>query len=137
MGGDHRKPSVRSRKRSDSFKEFVLDQLHAMPDLTGRAMFGGYGLYYQQTFFAIIHTGRLFFKTHDLTQPLYRARGMQPFSPRARPPLARYYEVPLEILEDAENLRIWAHQAVVPPTAQLMLPFPDCQGMDRSWPVIN
>ena len=92
------------RRRSDSFKDFVLDQLSAMPDLTGRAMFGGYGLYFQGRFFAIIHRGRLFFKTHDLTQPFYRSRGMQPFRPSPRRILARYYEVPLDILEDP---KIW------------------------------
>ena len=119
------------RMHSDSFKDFVLDQLCAMPDLTGRTMFGGYGLYYQNKIFAIIHKGRLFFKTHDLTQPLYRSRGMQPFSPRTRPTLTRYYEVPVEILEDPADLATWAHQAAVPPSAQLVLPFAEFQGTDR------
>ena len=111
------------RRRSDSFKDFVLDQLSAMPDLTGRAMFGGYGLYFQGRFFAIIHRGRLFFKTHDLTQPFYRSRGMQPFRPSPRRILARYYEVPLDILEDPQDLAAWARNAAVPPSAQLLLPF--------------
>ena len=111
------------RTRSDSFKDFVLDQLSAMPDLTGRALFGGFGLYHRGSFFAIIHTGRLFFKTHDLTQPLFRSRGMQPFRPSARHTLSRYYEVPVEILEDARDLAAWARQAAIPPSAQLELPF--------------
>ena len=115
------------RTRSDSFKDFVLDQLNAMPDLTGRAMFGGYGLYHRERFFAIIHKGRLFFKTHDLTQPLYRSRGMQPFRPSARHTLARYYEVPLDILEDARDLATWARHAAIPPSAQLLLPFTRAQ----------
>ena len=111
------------RTRSDSFKDFVLDQLSAMPNLTGRAMFGGYGLYHRGRFFAIIHKGRLFFKTHDLTRPLYRSRGMHPFRPSARQTLARYYEVPLDILEDPRDLAAWARHAAVPPSAQLLLPF--------------
>ena len=86
-------------------------------------MFGGYGLYHRGSFFAIIHKGRLFFKTHDLTQPLYRSRGMQPFRPSARQILSRYYEVPLDILEDSRDLAAWAHHAAVPPSAQLLLPF--------------
>jgi DNA transformation protein len=116
------------RTRSDSFKDFVLDQLSAMPDLTGRAIFGGYGLYHRGSFFAIIHRGRLFFKTHDLTQPLYRARGMPPFRPSARHTLARYHEVPLDILEDPRDLATWAYDAAVPPSAQLLLPFPTLSG---------
>ena len=113
--------------RSDSFRDFVLDQLNAMSELTGKAMFGGYGLYHRGRFFAIIHKGRLFFKTHDLTQPLYRIRGMQPFRPTARQTLARYYEVPLDILEDARDLAAWAHDAAIPPSAQLLLPFTGSQ----------
>ena len=38
------------RMRKDSFKDFVLDQLSAMPDLTGKTMFGGYGLYHKASF---------------------------------------------------------------------------------------
>ena len=111
------------RTRSDSFKDFVWDQLSALPDLTGKAMFGGYGLYHRGRFFAIIHKGRLFFKTHDLTRPLYRSRGMQPFRPRARHALAQYYEVTLDILEDPRDLTTWAREAAIPPSAQLPLPF--------------
>ena len=111
------------RMRKDSFKDFVLDQLSAMPDLTGKTMFGGYGLYHRASFFAIIHKGRLFFKTNDMTQPLYRSRGMQPFRPSARQTLARYYEVPVDILEDPRDLVAWAQHAAVPPSAQLLLPF--------------
>ncbi len=72
------------RMQDDSFKDFVSDQLGAMPDLTGKAMFGGYGLYHRTSFFGIIHKGRLFFETNAITQPLFRSRGMQPFRPGAR-----------------------------------------------------
>ena len=54
--------------RHDSFKDFVLDQLGEMPELTGKAMFGGYGLYQRATFFGIIHKGRPVSYTH-LTLP--------------------------------------------------------------------
>src|SRR5207302_1728335 len=38
----------------DSFKEFVLDQLGALPELRSRAMFGGHGLYQADCFFGIL-----------------------------------------------------------------------------------
>lgn len=109
--------------RHDSFKDFVLDQLREMPALTGKAMFGGHGLYQGATFFGIIHKGRLYFKTNDVTQPLYRARGMQPFRPSAKQTLTQYYEVPTDILEDPDRLIVWARRAVTLPTSQLPLPF--------------
>ena len=109
--------------RHDSFKDFVLDQLGEMPELRGKAMFGGYGLYQRATFFGIIHKGRLYFKTNDVTQALYRARGMHPFRPNAKQTLTQYYEVPTDVLEDSDHLIVWARSAVTLPTAQLLLPF--------------
>ena len=38
----------------DSFKEFVLDQLGALPDVRAKAMFGSHGIYSGETFFGIL-----------------------------------------------------------------------------------
>lgn len=111
--------------RADSFTDFVLDQLGQIPQLVCKAMFGGHGLYQRETFFGIIHKGRLYLKTNGVTQSAYAARGMQPFRPNGKQLLKHYYEVPVDILEDAEQLKVWAHRAIAPPTAQLMLPFHD------------
>ena len=46
----------------ESFKEFVLDQLSALPEVRARAMFGAHGLYQGERFFGILDEGRLFFK---------------------------------------------------------------------------
>ena len=110
--------------RHDSFKDFVLDQLGELPDLVGKAMFGGHGLYQRDRFFGIIHKGRLYFRTNGFTQPLYLSRGMRPFRPNAKQTLTHYYEVPIDILEDADHLLAWANAAVTLPTSQLSLPFP-------------
>ena len=64
----------------DSFKEFVLDQLSALPDVRARAMFGAHGLYSGEHFFGILDEGRLFFKTDAQSQADYTARGMGPFT---------------------------------------------------------
>jgi TfoX/Sxy family transcriptional regulator of competence genes len=58
----------------DSFKEFVLDQLSALPALRAKAMFGAHGLYSDDKFFAILDQGRLFFKTNAQIQSNYTAR---------------------------------------------------------------
>ena len=97
--------------KQDSFKDFVLDQLSGLRGLTYRAMFGGYGLYQRETFFGIIHKGRLYFKTDRITATRYRDRGMKPFKPSAAQTLKNYYEVPVEVLEVAGDLTAWASQA--------------------------
>jgi len=97
--------------KHDGFKDYVLDQLADLPGVTCRAMFGGYGLYQRNTFFGIIHKGRLYFKTDRMTAPRYRDRGMNPFKPTSRQTLKNYYEVPVEVLEAADDLTTWASQA--------------------------
>ncbi len=100
--------------KSDGFKDFVLDQLADLRGLTCRAMFGGFGLYSGKTFFGIVHKGRLYFKVSPATVTRYQDQGMKPFKPNARQSLKSYYEVPLDVIEDAEQLTDWAKQAGQP-----------------------
>ncbi len=97
--------------KSDSFKEFVLDQLRDLGRVNCRTMFGGYGLYRDDVFFGIIYKGRLYFKTNPTTLPAYVEMGMKPFRPNAKQTLKSYYEVPVEILEDPDQLNAWAEKA--------------------------
>lgn len=98
--------------KDDSFKDFVLDQLHELDDVEARRMFGGHGLYRDETFFGIIHRGRLYFKIEESTVGEYRKRKMKPFRPNAKQTLKSYYQVPVEILEDTDRLREWATRAI-------------------------
>jgi DNA transformation protein len=95
----------------DGFKDFVLDQLADLRGLICRAMFGGYGLRYRDTFFGIIHKGRLYFKVTPETVESYRALGTKPFRVTSKMILKTYYEVPADILEDAALLAEWAEAA--------------------------
>ncbi len=101
-----------TKGHDDAFVRFVRDQLRALGEVRSRAMFGGHGLYLQGVFFGIVFDGRLYLKTDAATVAAYAAAGMGPFRPTARQTLARYYEVPPEILEDGERLDGWARTAV-------------------------
>jgi DNA transformation protein and related proteins len=98
----------------ESFKEFVLDQLRALPEVRARAMFGAYGLYQGESFFAILDEGRLFFKTDAASQADYTTRGMEPFTyeSKGRVLTMSYHEVPPDILENAPELVAWAQRAI-------------------------
>ena len=98
----------------DSFKEFVLDQLRALPDVRARAMFGAHGLYQGESFFAILDEGRLFFKTDEASQAEYTACGMEPFTyeSKGRVLTMSYHEVPPDVLENAPELVTWAQRAI-------------------------
>ncbi|HEX9662859.1 MAG TPA: TfoX/Sxy family protein [Candidatus Binatia bacterium] len=98
--------------KDDSFKDFVLDQLRDLDDVEARRMFGGYGLYQGETFFGIVHKGRLYFKIDETTVKEYRKRKMKVFRPNAKQTLKSYYQVPVEVIEDADQLCEWAEQAI-------------------------
>ena len=100
--------------RDDSFTEFVLDQLHALPDVRARAMFGGHGLYSGENFFGILDDGKLFFKTDAESQKEFIAQGMGPFTyeMKGRVMTMAYHEVPPDVLENAPGLTAWARRAI-------------------------
>ena len=98
----------------DSFKEFVLDQLSALPELRAKAMFGAHGIYSGDKFFGILDQGRLFFKTDAASQADYVERGMEPFTykMKSKTMTMAYHEVPPDILEQPHELVFWARKAI-------------------------
>ena len=98
----------------DSFRDFVLDQLSALPELRAKAMFGAHGLYCGDKFFGILDDGRLFFKTDSRSQVDYTSRGMGPFTyeMKGKVTTMAYHEVPLDVLEQPHELTAWARQAI-------------------------
>jgi hypothetical protein len=50
---------------SQSYRDFVLEQLGRVSPVTGKSMFGGVGLYADGLFFALIAEDRLYFKVDD------------------------------------------------------------------------
>jgi DNA transformation protein len=96
----------------ESLKDFVLDQLQELGDVEARRMFGGHGLYQDDTFFGILHKGKLYFKVDESTIGEYRKRRMKPFRPNPKQTLKSYYQVPVEFIEDDHWLGAWAKAAI-------------------------
>jgi DNA transformation protein len=96
-----------------SFGAFVLDQLGALGAVEARPMFGGAGFYLDGEFFGILYKERLYFRVSPGTREAYTSRGMKPFEPfEGKKGKSRsYYEVPLEIVESADDLVKWARAA--------------------------
>ncbi len=109
-----RKPSERAAKppKPDTFRDLVVDQLSGVQGVVARSMFGGYGLFRDKVFFGVIHQGRLYFKTDAQSEVAYRERGMGYFHPGPRMYLKHHFEVPADVLEDSEQLAIWARRAL-------------------------
>src|SRR5215831_7368629 len=97
---------------SESYRSFVLEQLGRVTPVTAKSMFGGVGIYSQRLFFALIAEDRLYFKVDDITRPDFERRGMEPFRPFGEDSAMGYYEVPADVMEDANQLAIWMKKAI-------------------------
>jgi DNA transformation protein len=101
---------------SDEYIAFVRDQLRALGDLRVKRMFGGAGLYSNDTFFAILADDRLFLKVSDRTRGDYERRGLAPFSYQRKDGrkmvMGSYYPAPPEVIDDPVELCRWAEKAI-------------------------
>jgi DNA transformation protein len=93
---------------------YILEQLEGLGDLRSRRMFSGVGLYRGELFFGLIHDETLFFKSDSTNSAEYIVRNMPRFMPFPDRPKAvmAYYQVPADIIEDAESLVAWARKSV-------------------------
>lgn len=99
---------------SDSFLAFVVEQLEGLRGgVITKRMFGGVGMYCGDVFFAIIDNDTLFFKVDGESVGKYRDAGMPPFAPiPGKPPMMSYYQVPISVLEDRDEMRSWAGESI-------------------------
>jgi DNA transformation protein len=101
-------------KPGGAFRDFVLDQLSSVPALSSAPFFGGIGLRSGAAFFGVIMDGTLYFSTSPATRVEYEKRGSRCFSyvKQGKRQETKLFEVPAEVLDDADMLRDWALRAV-------------------------
>ena len=98
---------------SKEYLEYVLDQLECIGPVVSKRMFGGIGLYSDALFFGLIDDDILYFKVDDLTRPDYLKSKTKPFDPYGDGNASMsYYSVPVEVLEDTDELKVWARGSV-------------------------
>jgi DNA transformation protein and related proteins len=100
---------------SADFLTYVLDQLKPFGRVVTRRMFGGVGLYSDELFFGLLDDDTIYLKVDDTNRGDYVARGCKPFRPLTDDPDAysmSYFEVPADVLEDPDDLKIWARKSL-------------------------
>jgi TfoX/Sxy family transcriptional regulator of competence genes len=80
--------------------DFILDQLAPLP-VRARAMFGEYGLYFDEKFVALICEDTLFVKPTAISDQFFTSADLAPPYPHAK----NHYAVPAALLEESERLR--------------------------------
>ena len=113
---------------SPSYEAYVIEQLEPIEPVRVKRMFGGAGVYTRKAglFVGVIADDRLYLKVDDSSRPDYAARGMGPFRPYPGKDVASksHYELPADVLEDADELRTWFSKslAIAKPSGSRAVP---------------
>ena len=100
--------------KTDFHDYVVYDLMSHIEGITGRSMFGGYGLYKDGVVFGIIADDELYFKTDEKNLSDYKKAGSKPFcyeNGKKKIVTMSYWEVPADVLEDREALEKWAEES--------------------------
>jgi DNA transformation protein len=100
---------------SQRFATEIMDQLGEVGELTARRMFGALGLYASGVIFGMIVDETLYLRLDEVGFGALLRLGASPLRPVSRKPdleSARYISVPLDILEDRDELIGWVSHAI-------------------------
>ena len=87
--------------------ERIIESLQPLGDITGKKMFGGYGIFESGTMFALVNSeGKIFFKVDETNGWRFEEAEADR---HARMP---YYEVPDAVLLDESLLFEWAKESI-------------------------
>lgn len=92
---------------SKEYIESVMELLEPLGEVKSRAMFGGYGIFYQGLMFALVSDDVLYFKVNQSNLGDYEKAGSHKF-----PHGISYWEVPADVLEDAGALKERAEKSI-------------------------
>jgi DNA transformation protein and related proteins len=103
-----------NRSKQKLFVDRVVAQLSPICPVVARAMFGGYGLFADETIFALIAYDVLYFKVDEQNRVDYVSLGMPPFTymGKHKPIQMSYYQVPESVFNDLETLAVWVEKAI-------------------------
>jgi len=99
---------------SDNQITFILDQLTPIHPVNSKRMFGGVGFFKDGKMFGMLNNvGVFLLKVDDTNRQDYLDRKMPAFShAKNKKGNMPYFEVPLDVIEDASNLSVWAQKSI-------------------------
>lgn len=96
------------------FAAHCSELLSSVGTVTGKRMFGGFGLYVDGVFVAILVDETMYLKTDDETRSRFADAGSVPFEYGARGELhsTGYFSVPADAMESPHLMAPWARLAI-------------------------
>ncbi|MBT9491461.1 MAG: TfoX/Sxy family protein [Paucibacter sp.] len=99
---------------SKELLQHSLELLAPLGALRSRRMFGGFGIYVDELFIAIIAFDQLFLKVDEQTRPLFEAAGCAPFQYEREGQVMRlgYFAAPEDAMESPMLMADWGRLAI-------------------------
>lgn len=97
----------------EQFAEHVVELMQCIGPVNSKRMFGGHGIFLEGLMFALIADNELYLKVDGDSKRSFEEKGLQPFEYNKSGKLVKmsYYQAPEEVLEDQEQMRLWANRA--------------------------
>ncbi len=98
----------------EGFHEYVINEVLVDIDgISSRAMFGGYGIYKEKVFFALIANDTLYFKVDESNKKYFDEYESKPFvyDMKGKQMTMNYYELPADIMESREDIGDWVERS--------------------------
>ncbi|HEX6591928.1 MAG TPA: TfoX/Sxy family protein [Moraxellaceae bacterium] len=101
-------------KASDEFADYLRDLLRPLGPIRLRRMFGGYGIYADELFFALVVEEQLYFKVDAETRPRFEAEGLEEwvYHREGKPMHMNYFRPPEAIFDEEDELLHWGRLAL-------------------------
>jgi DNA transformation protein len=100
---------------NDEFYTYISeDVFRDIPGITSKKMFGGYGFYKDDIFFAIIADNELYFKVDYSNKEDFINNSCHPFiyEKKDKKVSLSYWSVPESIMEDPDELFKWIEKSI-------------------------
>ena len=103
--------SASSEKKE--FVSYVVDLMQSIGPVNARGMFGGHGIFLDGLMFALVADNVLYLKSDNETVDEFKEKGLSAFTynKKGKEFKMSYYQAPEEVLEDQEEMSLWANKA--------------------------
>jgi DNA transformation protein and related proteins len=92
----------------------IVELFSVFGPVTVRRMFGGAGIYADETMFGLIADGVIYLKSGDSNVAMFEAEGLPPFTfmRKGERMVTSYRRMPDRLYDDPEELAVWARGAL-------------------------
>ncbi|MFC1944713.1 TfoX/Sxy family protein [Chloroflexota bacterium] len=98
----------------NDFMVYLMESLEHIGHVKSRAMFGGFGIFKDNTMFGLVDNDTFYLKVDEENRHDFESRGLKPFTYRRgnKEYAMSYYQAPEDALDDIEVLSQWVQRAI-------------------------